>query len=139
MCATIKQIKAFKEVGENGGIISKAMETVGYAKSITHATEKLTNSKGWQELMEKHIPDSLLAKKHKEGLDATEDIMVGGELVKKTDYSVRHKYLDSAYKLKGRYVKDENELPNQTINLIGITINNPQNKDGHQIELKSNS
>jgi NAD-dependent DNA ligase len=68
---TFKQKKAFKEIGENGGNISKAMESAGYAKSITHATEKLTNSKGWKELLEQHIPDSLLSEKHKELLNSS--------------------------------------------------------------------
>ena len=71
--ATIKQKRAFKEVGENGGNISKAMKVAGY--SITKpnvSTEKLTKSKGWEELMEKHLPDSLLAKKHRELLNSTD-------------------------------------------------------------------
>lgn len=69
---TIKQKKAFKALGENGGNISKAMATAGY--SITKpnvSTDKLTNSKGWQELMELHLPEKELAKKHKELLNSS--------------------------------------------------------------------
>ena len=70
---TIKQKKAFKIVGENGGNISKAMAEAGY--SITKpnvSTDKLTNSNGWKELMEQHLPDKLLAKKHRELLEQKE-------------------------------------------------------------------
>ncbi len=68
--ATIKQQKAFKEVGVNGGNISKAMKAAGYGKEVSKRTDKLTKTKGWKELMEKHLPDSLLGKKHKELLES---------------------------------------------------------------------
>lgn len=115
---TIKQIKAFKEV-LNGSTISAAMVKAGYAPDTTATTTgKLTNTDGWRELMEKHLPDKLLAKKHKEGLDASEEIVKDGEvLFSKPDYAVRHKYLDSAYKLKGRYVKEEEGISNQLIQI----------------------
>jgi hypothetical protein len=45
------------------------------------------------------LPDSLLSKVHKEGLKAS----FKGE----PDYGVRHKYLDSAYKLKGSYAAEK--------------------------------
>lgn len=134
---TIKQIKAFKEVVNGGSTLSSAMRKAGYALTTSKKTEKLTATDGWQELMAKHLPDRLLAKKHKEGLDASEEIVTkDGEVIKKIDYAVRHKYLDSAYKLKGRYVKEEDDNPSQTINLIGITINNP---NGSSLKLKSDS
>ena len=54
------------------------------------------------------LPDEDLIKVHKEGLQASEQIFKEGVLVaEKPDYGVRHKYLDSAYKLKGLYEKDE--------------------------------
>lgn len=54
------------------------------------------------------LPDEDLIKVHKEGLQASEQIFKEGVLIaEKPDYSVRHKYLDSAYKLKGLYEKDE--------------------------------
>lgn len=53
------------------------------------------------------IPDDKLLKVHMDGLEATEKR--GEEEV--ADYAVRHKYLDSAYKLKGVYAAEK------TINL----------------------
>jgi len=45
------------------------------------------------------IPDELLEQVHLEGLGADREGF--------PDYSVRHKYLDSAYKLKGQYAPDK--------------------------------
>lgn len=124
---TIKQKRAFKAIGENGGVVSKAMETAGYSKTITHATEKLTNSKGWQELMEQHLPDKLLAKVHHEGLKAGKRIFKNnnesGEIEDmgvEPDYATRHKYLDSAYKLKGAYAPEKHETATVIVDISKI-------------------
>lgn len=50
------------------------------------------------------LPDELLAEKHKEGLDATYSDEWNSE---EADYSVRAKYLDMAYKLKGSYAAEK--------------------------------
>ena len=106
--ATLKQKKAFKETGVNGGNISKAMRKAGYSDSVSKRTDKLTNTKGWNELMEEYLPDKDLAKVHKEGLEAikrstslTEPDQID------PDFPTRHKYLDTAYKLKGKYAPEK--------------------------------
>lgn len=44
--------------------ISKAMKKSGvYSKSMTAHPEKITRSKGWQALLDQHLPDSLITKK----------------------------------------------------------------------------
>ena len=111
--ATIKQKKAFKEVVNGGSTLSGAMIRAGYSLSTSKRTDKLTNTKGWQELLNEFLPDSILAKKHREGLEATTkrpqiiDRDSRGqpiyEYIKETDYSTRHKYLETAYKLKKRF------------------------------------
>ena len=53
------------------------------------------------------LPDDLLAQVHVEGLQATK-----GEEV---DYFARHKYLDTAYKLKGSYAPEKSINMNVTI------------------------
>lgn len=106
--ATLRQKKAFKEVTENHRPVSTAMIGVGYSPQTASKPSNLTKSKGWEELMEKHLPDKLLAKVHKEGLGAAEQIIIEGQVIgSKPDYAVRHKYLDSAYKLKKRYETSE--------------------------------
>ena len=52
------------------------------------------------------IPDELLVKVHLEGLNATKTTDKEVE----PDYAVRHKYLDTALKLKGVYETDENNI-----------------------------
>jgi hypothetical protein len=56
------------------------------------------------------LPDEDLVKVHKEGLKASKEVWKNnnesGEIEKvseEPDYATRHKYLDSAYKLKGSY------------------------------------
>lgn len=116
MCATEKQKKAFKEVVK-GSNISQAMKKAKYADSTSKRTNKLTRSKGWEELKEEYLPDKDLAKVHKEGLKATTkkphliDRDDKGrpiyDYVKENDFQTRHKYLDTAYKIKGRHAPDK--------------------------------
>ena len=109
---TIKQKKAFKAMGENGGIISKAMETAGYAKSITHATEKLTNSDGWKELLEKYLPDNKLARKHQQLLNSERQ-------------EIAIKALDLGYKVKSKFPQEpENPESSENIKVLIMTVNN---------------
>ncbi len=66
------------------------------------------------------IPDDLLEKVHLEGLVAGK--MVGETL--EPDYAVRHKYLDSGYKLKGAYA------PEKSINLdINVDVTDPRARE----------
>lgn len=59
------------------------------------------------------IPDELLVKVHLEGLDAGRETE-NGTL---PDFAVRHKYLDSAFKLKGVYAPDKNININLSIEM----------------------
>ncbi len=62
-----------------------------------------------QEALEEALPDSLLLQTHKEGLFATRTVFNkdGNAVAEDADFSVRHKYLDSAYKLKGSYAPEK--------------------------------
>ncbi len=68
--ATFKQKLVFKKMVDLGGSIGKAMVAVGYSKATAKTPQKLTESKGWKELMGYCIPEEELAKKHSELLDA---------------------------------------------------------------------
>ena len=94
---------------KHNGIMTKVAQNIQNGKKSTIATvneesgyspeyRHMKDTDTWQALMEKHIPDSLLAKVHKEGLAATR-----GSKNPTPDYTARHKYLDSGYKLKKRY------------------------------------
>lgn len=120
-----KQIIAFKEITEKHQPIGTAMMTAGYKKNTAIKPKNLTNSKGWKELMEKYLPDKLLAEKHLEGLHATKGIYRQTEeytwvkIDEEPDAAVIHKYLDSAYKLKGAYPKGE-DVGSKTL-ILNIT------------------
>ncbi len=68
--ATVKQKVAFKEV-VNGSTLTKAMKTAGYSTETSKRTNKLTATRGWDELMQTFIPDEELAKKHNEQLNSS--------------------------------------------------------------------
>lgn len=129
--ATIKQELAVQEMVENGGNVSGAMRAVGYSVATAKNPSKLTESDGFKELMQKYLPDELLAKKHLELLNKQEVIVrnnVTTGLIEtvptgEMDVTARTKALDMAYKLKGLY-KDGQQPGNQTINFN--FINSPE-------------
>ena len=124
---TNKQKAAFDKSLENGGVISQAMIEAGYSPATAKTPQKLTESKGFQELVEKYLPDETLVKVHQEGLQATTkkphliDRDDKGrpvyEYVPEEDYATRHRYLDSAYKLKGSYAPDKSINLNANVNI----------------------
>lgn len=107
---TIKQQLAFQRVLK-GESISKAMKEVGFSSKTK--TDVLTRTKGWQELVDRHLPDEELVKVHSEGLKATTR---NGE----PDYSTRHKFLETAYKLKQRFTHLQGDLANVNINIFTV-------------------
>lgn len=91
--ATQRQKKAFANVAENGGIVSRAMIDAGYSEQTAKTPQKLTDSKAWHELMEEYMPDNKLALKHQQLLNDEES-------------TIQVKALDMAYKLKGSYAPE---------------------------------
>lgn len=107
--ATRKQKIAFREVVENGRSKRQAMKIAGYSEALQNVPSKVTESKGWKELEKEYLGDDILAKVHREGLNACNK---DGD----ADHNVRHKFLDTAYKIKGRY-QDKGQPTNININL----------------------
>lgn len=116
--ATLKQKLALKKITENHTSISKAMLEVGYTAQTAHKPSNLTESKGFKELIaELGVTDEKLGIRLNEGLDATKTTVMGkdsgeGFVDIQPDYLTRHKYLETALKLKGH---TNNDSPN-TIN-----------------------
>jgi hypothetical protein len=125
--ATLKQKKAFKLV-ESGRKIGEVMVKAGYSKNTAIAPTKLTKSKGWLELMEKYLPDKLLAEKHRELLEVPKKVRryIKGDLeseYEELDSQAISKGLDMGYKLKGKYA------PEKSLN-VNIELNStPQIKE----------
>lgn len=95
--ATITQKKAFKAV-VGGSSLTSAMKQAGYSDSTAQRTNKLTATKGWQELMDTYLPDEELAAKHRAFLNSERE-------------EIGVKALDMAYKARGNYA------PDKTLNL----------------------
>lgn len=98
--ATIKQQRAAELVVENGGNVSRAMRDAGYSEQTAKTPSKLTESKGFRELLDDEISDDYLV----------------GLLRNELDNSLNKKpYLELAFKLKGKLsnpkdVEDEQKL-----------------------------
>jgi len=91
------------------------------------AVENLAKPKIQKAIMSiaEQIPDEDLVKVHKEGLNAGKTIFKNNnstgeveEVGYEPDYAVRHKYLDSAYKIKGIYSQDENSKINIVVPVL---------------------
>ena len=83
--ATIKQKKAYNELVENGGNVSKAMRDANYSIETAKTPSKLTKSKGFQELLEKRLPEKMLLKVHREGLKSTKIVQRNNVTTKKIE------------------------------------------------------
>ncbi len=58
--------------------------------------------------LEEALPDTMLLEVHREGLFATKPIYVEGKKIDEdADFTVRAKYLDMGYKLKGSYAAEK--------------------------------
>ena len=106
--ATIKAKRAAKIKLENPSKpMGQVMLEAGYAKSVSTKPKHLTDSKGWNEIMEDYLPDKHLLSKHKEFLDTPRLVRkwVKGEIEYENEETSPEavKALDMAYKLKKRY------------------------------------
>lgn len=96
--------------GETGvQAILNNYDTTDYSTAGSMASENLKKPRIKQAL-EEALPDETLYQIHREGLFATKAqwIKEGGEYInvgEEVDHFARHKYLDSAYKLKGKYIE----------------------------------
>lgn len=118
---SMKQELVAKKLLKNPSIpISKAMVEAGYTPATAKSPQKLTMSKGWAKLMEEYFPDEDLVKVHKEGLHATRIFSSHTEPDKEVpDHPTRHKFLETAYKLK-RYIGDKNDGQQDQPNILVI-------------------
>lgn len=68
--ATYKQKLVTHKLVENGGNLGKAMVDAGYSTNTAKTPQKLTESKGWKELVVEFMPEIDIVKAHKELLGA---------------------------------------------------------------------
>ena len=68
--ATVRQKLAASKMVENGGNMGQAMLAAGYSEAMAKNPYKLTQSKGWQEMVNEIIPDYLVLQKLAENMYA---------------------------------------------------------------------
>lgn len=91
-------VKDYIKTGNGTKAVLSNYDTESENTAAAIASENLRKPKIINFIQES-IPDDLLARVHLEGLDAKKT--EGDGML--PDYAVRHKYLDTAYKLKGLY------------------------------------
>lgn len=115
-------VKDYIKTGNGTQSALKNYDTVDYSTAGNIASENLNKPKIINAIQEA-LPDELLAQVHLEGLSATKRSGTGGMKISigtdgkvndfghtdidEPDYAVRHKYLDSAYKIKGTYAPEK--------------------------------
>lgn len=126
---TIKQKLAFDKMVENGGKVTPAMIEAGYSPNTANTPQKLTESKGWKELMEEYLPDSLIASKHRALLNKVDK---EGEI----DVQAVKAGVDMGYKLKGAYAPEKKDittggdkLPNTDLDALAELMANKLKED----------
>lgn len=126
---TQKQKKVIEEIVESGGNIAMgtAMIQAGYSPATAKTPQKLTESKGWLELLEEYIPDDKLNKVLQEGLEANRVIssmntgkQATGEtadFIEVPDHAIRHKFLETGLKLKDKFPSTKTEVTGKIENI----------------------
>ncbi len=64
---TLKQKRAFELIhnpSENIRSMGEGLRKAGYSEETSKAPQRVTETKGWQQLMEEYLPDTLLADVH---------------------------------------------------------------------------
>ena len=126
--ATQKQKVLARKILENPTtteLTSAEMQEVGYSPN-TRPSE-IENSKGWQELMEKRLPDGRLLTKHEALLEATKPISARvtnkdagvdtDDFIEVPDNQTQVKALELAYKIKGRLKDGLNVAGDMVLNV----------------------
>lgn len=110
--ATIKQRKAAKLIAENiqsvdPKTMGEILREAGYSQVSSEQPSHIINSKTFKDELEKAgISDEVLSNVLKEGLSATRAVVMGAKSEEsfvdiQPDYAIRHKYLETALKVKG--------------------------------------
>ena len=128
--AKLKQKLIASKIFENGRIsVSKAMKEVGYSDAYSTHPDKLTKTKSWIELMEKYLPDEKIVRKIDEGLEANRVISAvntgkeasgaTSDFIEVPDFAIRHKYVETSLKIKGKLDNKGEDSPSLIFNFYG--------------------
>lgn len=112
---TIRMQRLAKALAENRGkSFRKAAIEVGYSQSVADSPDKVTKSASWKSLMNKYLPEELIAQKHQELLNAEEIVFIprGSKILerKRPDFTARKAGVEMGYKLRGSYAAEKVEI-----------------------------
>lgn len=101
-------VKDYVETGNGVQSALKNYDTESYKTASNIASTNLDKPRIQNAIksIAEQIPDDLLVQVHLEGLNASRTIKTEDDEIEEPDYAVRHKYLDTAHKLKGTYAPD---------------------------------
>ena len=97
--------KAFNAILENEALdkpkpLKQVLQSVGYTENSSKQPSSIIKTKTFQQLMDKAgITTEVLSNKLYEGLNATK--IAGKSDIEHPDYATRHRYLETALRLKG--------------------------------------
>ncbi len=110
---------------DTGTSVGQAMRDVGYSKGYAKNPQDLIKTKSFQQILEEAgVSDEKLSKVLDEGLDAKNK--------DGADYSVRHKYLETAIKVKG-HIKDSEPTGNTYNTFIQQNNLNPNAPEAREL------
>lgn len=127
--------KAFNAIVENEASakpksLGAVLRDVGYPETTSRRPTQVINSKTFQQLMDKAgITTDLLSNKLFEGLNSTKIAGKGDMVV--PDYATRHRYLETALRLKGLQegiIQNTGTVYNTQINQTNIDPNSTEAK-----------
>ena len=103
-----KQYELVKEILNNPKQPLKiALTKIGYSKSTINNPSRVLKKASFIELMERvGLTDNFLAKKVKEGFGSNKPVVIDKEIVDYPDNIARHKYLETALKVKKHLTPD---------------------------------
>lgn len=136
---TKKQKGFVKEYIKTGNGTQSALanyDTDDYSTAGMIASENLNKPK-IQIALEEALPTETLYEIHREGLFASKPYYneAGDKIAEDADYNIRHKYLDTAYKLKGSYAPDKSVTlhvtaePSDRIKEIAAILNDAKRRN----------
>lgn len=95
----------------------------GYALSTAERPSQIEASMEYKEMLALYVPKNKLLKTLTDGLEATKTVMIGNdESSVEVDYAIRHKYMDTGFKLHGLYeVDNRQKAPVVNVDLSRLT------------------
>jgi len=133
--STLRQKIVASKIFANRGskdTVKKIMKDAGYSDAYAKNPQQLTTTRSWRQLMDKYLPDEKIVKKIDEGLEANRVISAvntakqasGGttDFIEVPDFAIRHKYVETSLKIKGKLDTEKEETPSLVFNLYGLKL-----------------